>query len=190
MPFGLLLLCIYGYAMRKAIFYEAGNREVRRSGIRRYHYVLYMAFLLFFGWAIITPFTPRMNERIAAFFALHNGHGNRFLYYTGDAEELSKGLPDGEFISGYVTLRSVKPDELVNEIIPGIINYQRRFQEWLPHSSFEGYNLGGDFKLEYDMKNDKFLLWLDRELAGEILVKDRWFLKEIYVHYYRDVMLK
>lgn len=112
------------------------------------------------------------------------------MHNDGNRDELSKDLPDGEYIFGYEILRSIKPGKLVNEVIPEIIEYQRGVQQRIPHSSFEGYNLDADFKLEYDVENDKFLLRLDREIAGEILVENTWFFKQLYFHYYRDVLVK
>lgn len=188
LPLGVLLFLFIRMSAKRAIFYKhkSGPKELI-DHIRWYHYALYYVWVSAFTLVILIPFFPRVNEQISAFYALHNGH--RFVYSSTD-EKMNKGLPDGEFITCYETLKNVEPDELINEILPEIIDYQRHLQEWIPHSDFEGYNLDADFKLEYDLDNDKFLLWLDGEMAGEILVKKTWFFKQLYFHYYPDVMLK
>ncbi|MCH5271716.1 MAG: hypothetical protein J1E83_13425 [Lachnospiraceae bacterium] len=187
-PLGVLLFLFIRMSAKRAVFYkhQSGKKELI-DHVRWYHYVIYYVWVSAFTLVILIPFFPRINEQIAAFYALHTGH--RFVY-TSDNGKMGKDLPDGEFLTGYETLRNINSDELINEIIPSIIEYQRGFQQQVPHSAFEGYNLSRDFTLEYDTENDKFLLWLDREIAGEILVENTWFFKRLYFHYYRDVLVK
>lgn len=187
-PLGVLLFLFIRMSAKRAVFYKhkSGNKE-RIDHVRWYHYAIYYLWVLFFAWAIITPFIPEVNEQIVAFYSLHTGRS--FVEYIGDTKELGKDLPNGDHYVGYETLRNVSGEELVNEIIPKIIEYQRRFQEWVP-KAFGGYDLSGDFRPEYDIENDKFLLWRDGEMVGEILVKNSWFFKKLYFCYYSDAFLK
>lgn len=189
LPLGVLLFLFIRMSARRAIFYkhQSGPKEPI-DHVRWYHLVIYYVWVTFFTVMILVPFCGGIGSQVVAFYKLHTGYN--FLYNEGNRDELSKDLPDGEFIVGYETLRYIKPEKLVNEVIPGIIDSHRYYQQRPFPTDYDDYDLSGDFKLEYDLENDKFLLRLDREIAGEILVENTWFFKQLYFHYYRDVLVK
>lgn len=69
--------------------------------------------------------------QVDRFYDLH--HGETFITVSSENDkgtlELNTGLPDQEEIFKYEVLSSVKLTEIVDEIIPEMIEYQRQLKQ-------------------------------------------------------------
>lgn len=108
--------------------------------------------MAFFTGMLLIPFFPETFRQIGRFYDLH--HGKTFITVEDDKElgELNTELPDGEEIFKYEVLRSVKPAELMDEIIPETIEYQRKLKQMWVDIGVSGavqYDFDKEFEVHY-----------------------------------------
>ena len=126
---------------------------------------------------------------------------NGFFYRTfitvsseNDKElwELNTGLPEKEEIFKYEVLSSVKPTEIVDEIIPETIEYQRQLKQmWVDMGVYSAvqYDFDKEFAVNYDIENKSYYILADGKKFADIEVKRTMFFNIIYVHYYWTVLM-
>ena len=133
------------------------------------------------------PFFPETVMQIGRFYDLH--HGRNFVSVSSENDqelhELNTGLPDKEEIFKYEILSSVTPAELVDEIIPETIEYQRRLKQmWIDMGIYNAvqYDFDKEFEVHYDIDNKKYYILADGKRFADIEVKRTTFFKIIYAH--------
>lgn len=124
---------------------------------------------------------PDVYIQIGNFYTLATGQ-NRFVECQNEHEELSKNLPNTKFILVYEILSCTSQEEIINDILPEIIAYQGRFSDW---HVFDNHDFRiENYRIQYDDKNELYLVYLNQEIAAEIEVKNRLLFKKIYFHGY------
>ena len=133
------------------------------------------------------PFFPETVMQIGRFYDLH--HGRNFVSVSSENDqelhELNTVLPDKEEIFKYEILSSVTPAELVDEIIPETIEYQRRLKQmWIDMGIYNAvqYDFDKEFEVHYDIDNKKYYILADGKRFADIEVKRTTFFKIIYAH--------
>ena len=194
LPFAIVLFFLFRMMFKRAVFYHAGRKEWI-TDIRWYHYAMYYALMAFFTGVLLIPFFPETFRQIGRFYDLH--HGKTFVSVNDEElHELNMGLPklpDKEEIFKYEVLRSVKPAELVDEIIPETIEYQRQLKQmWVDIGVYSAvqYDFDKEFEVHYDIGNKKYYILADGKKFADMEVKQTMFFKIIYAHYYWTVLLE
>lgn len=178
---------------KRAVFYHAGRKEWI-TNIRWYHYAIYYTLMAFFTGLLLIPFFPETVMQIGRFYDLH--HGRTFVSVSSENDkelyELNTGLPDKEEVFKYEVLSSVTPTELVDEIIPETIEYQRNLKQmWVDmgvHSAVQ-YDFNKEFTIQYDIANKNYYILADGRKFADIEVRRTTFFKIIYAHYYWQVLM-
>ena len=193
LPFAIVLFFIFRMMFKRAVFYHAGRKEWI-TDIRWYHYAMYYALMAFFTGVLLIPFFPETFRQIGRFYDLH--HGKTFVSVNDEElDELNIGLPkspDKEEIFKYEVLSSVKPTEIVDEIIPETIEYQRQLKQmWVDIGVYSAvqYDFDKEFEVHYDTDNKNYYILADGKKFADIEVKRTMFFKIIYAHYYWMVLL-
>ena len=193
LPFAIVLFFIFRMMFKRAVFYHAGRKEWITDK-RWYHYVMYYALMAFFTGVLLIPFYPETFRQIGRFYELH--HGKTFVSVNDEElHELNKGLPGlpyKEEIFKYEVLRSVKPTEIVDEIIPETIEYQRQLKQlWVDIGVYSAvqYDFDKEFEVHYDIDNKNYYILADGKKFADIEVKRTMFFNIIYAHYYWTVLL-
>ncbi len=193
LPFAIVLFFLFRMMFKRAVFYHAGRKEWI-TDIRWYHYAMYYALMAFFTGVLLIPFFPETVMQIGIFYDLY--HGKTFV--SVNDEELHElniglsGLPDKEEIFKYEVLSSVKPTEIVDEIIPETIEYQRQLKQmWVDIGVYSAvqYDFDKEFAVNYDTENKNYYILADGKKFADIEVKRTMFFKIIYAHYYWTVLL-
>ena len=192
-PFAIVLFFLFRMMFKRAVFYHAGRKEWI-TDIRWYHYAMYYALMTFFTGCLLIPFFPETVMQIGRFYDLH--HGMTFITVSSENDKelwnLNTGLPDKEEIFKYEVLKSVKPAELVDEIIPDTIEYQRKLKQmWVDMGVYSAvqYDFDKEFEVNYDIDNKNYYILADGKKFADIEVKRTTFFKIIYAHYYWKVLL-
>ncbi|MDE5891824.1 MAG: hypothetical protein K2H45_02755 [Acetatifactor sp.] len=194
LPFAIVLFFLFRMIFRRAVFYHAGKKEWI-TNIRWYHYAIYYALMAFFTGVLLIPFFPGAVMQIGIFYDLH--HGKTFV--SVNDEELHElniglpGLPYKEEIFKYEVLSSVKLTEIVDEIIPETIEYQRQLKQmWVDIGVYSAvqYDFDKEFAVNYDTENKNYYILADGKKFADIEVKRTMFFKIIYAHYYWTVLLE
>ena len=193
LPFAIVLFFLFRMMFKRAVFYHAGRKEWI-TDIRWYHYAMYYALMTFFTGGLLIPFFPETVMQIGRFYDLHHGRSFVSVQGSNDTElsELRKGLPDGEQMFKYEVLSSVTPAELVDEIIPETIEYQRNLKQmWVDTGVYSAvqYDFDKEFEIHYDIDNKNYYILADGKKFADIEVKRTMFFKIIYAHYYFQVLL-
>ncbi|MBD5503931.1 MAG: hypothetical protein HDR09_09365 [Lachnospiraceae bacterium] len=193
LPFAIVLFFIFRMMFKRAVFYHAGRKEWI-TDIRWYHYAMYYALMIFFTGVLLIPFFPETFRQIGRFYELH--HGKTFVSVNDEElHELNKGLPGlpyKEEIFKYEVLSSVKPTEIVDEIIPETIEYQRQLKQmWVDIGVYSAvqYDFDKEFEVHYDIDNKNYYILADGKKFADIEVKRMMFFNIIYAHYYWTVLL-
>ena len=193
LPFAIVLFFIFRMMFKRAVFYHAGRKEWITDK-RWYHYAMYYALMIFFTGVLLIPFFPETFRQIGRFYELH--HGKTFVSVNDEElHELNKGLPGlpyKEEIFKYEVLSSVKPTEIVDEIIPETIEYQRQLKQmWVDIGVYSAvqYDFDKEFEVHYDIDNKNYYILADRKKFADIEVKWMMFFNIIYAHYYWTVLL-
>ena len=192
-PFAIVLFFLFRMMFKRAVFYHAGRKEWITDK-RWYHYVMYYALMAFFTGGLLIPFYPETVMQIGKFYELH--HGKTFITVSSENDkelwELNTGLPDKEEIFKYEVLSSVKPAEIVDEIIPETIEYQRQLKQlWVDIGVYSAvqYDFGKEIEVHYDIDNKNYYILADGKKFADIEVKRTMFFNIIYAHYYWTVLL-
>ena len=192
-PFAIVLFFIFRMMFKRAVFYHAGRKEWITDK-RWYHYVMYYALMAFFTGGLLIPFYPETVMQIGKYYELH--HGKTFVSVNDEElHELNKGLPGlpyKEEIFKYEVLSSVKPTEIVDEIIPETIEYQRQLKQlWVDIGVYSAvqYDFDKEFEVHYDIDNKNYYILADGKKFADIEVKRTMFFNIIYAHYYWTVLL-
>ncbi len=193
LPFAIVLFFIFRMMFKRAVFYHAGRKEWI-TDIRWYHYAMYYALMAFFTGVLLIPFFPETVMQIGRFYDLH--HGKTFVSVNDEElNELNIGLPKlpyKEEIFKYEVLRSVKPTEIVDEIIPETIEYQRQLKQlWVDIGVYSAvqYDFDKEFEVHYDIDNKNYYILADGKKFADIEVKRTMFFNIIYAHYYWTILL-
>ena len=193
LPFAIALFFAFRLMFKRAVFYHAGRREWI-TDVRWYHYAMYYALMTFFTGGLLIPFFPGTVMQIGRFYDLH--HGKTFVTVSSENDKelwkLNTGLPDQEDIFKYEVLRSVTPAELVDEVIPETIEYQRKLKQmWVDMGVYSAiqYDFDKEFEVHYDIDNKNYYILADGKKFADIEVKRTTFFKVIYAHYYWKVLL-
>lgn len=194
LPLAIILFFLFRMIFKRAVFYHAGRKEWI-TDIRWYHYAMYYALMVFFTGALLIPFFPETVMQIGRFYDLHNGKAFITVSSENDKElwELNIGLPNKEEIFKYEVLSSVKPTEIVDEIIPETIEYQRQLKQmWVDIGvcSAVQYDFDKEFVVNYDIENKNYYVLADGKKFADIEVKRTMFFNIIYAHYYWTVLLE
>lgn len=189
-PFAVVLFFVFRLIFKRAVFYHTGRKEWI-TNIRWYHYAMYYSLIIFFTGALLIPFFPETFMQIGKFYELL--HSKTFVSVNDkERHELNKGLPDKEEIFKYEVLSSVKPEELVDAVLPETIEYQRQLKQlWADigvYSSVQ-YDFGKEFTISYDSENKNYYILADGKKFADIEVKRTMFFKIIYAHYYWKALL-
>ena len=194
LPFAIVLFFLFRMMFKRAVFYHAGRKEWI-TDIRWYQYAIYYALVAFFTGVLLIPFFPETFRQIGRFYDLH--HGKTFVSVNDEElHELNKGLPGlpyKEEIFKYEVLSSVKPTEIVDEIIPETIEYQRQLKQlWVDIGVYSAvqYDFDKEFEVHYDIDNKNYYILADGKKFADIEVKRTLFFKIIYAHYYWAVLLE
>ena len=86
----------------------------------------------------------------------------------------------------------MKPTEIVDEIIPETIEYQRQLKQmWVDIGVYSAvqYDFDKEFEVHYDTDNKNYYILADGKKFADIEVKRTMFFKIIYAHYYWMVLL-
>lgn len=192
-PFAIVLFFIFRLIFKRAVFYHAGRKEWI-TNIRWYHYAIYYALMAFFTGGLLIPFFPETVMQIGRFYDLH--HGRTFVSISSENDkelyELNTGAPDKEEYFKYEVLGSVTSAELVDDIIPETIEYQRQLKQmWVDMGVYNAvqYDFNKEFTINYDIANKKYYILADGRKFADIEVKRTTFFKIIYVHYYFKVLM-
>lgn len=196
LPFAIVLFFIFRAMFKRAVFYHSGRKEWI-TDIKWYHYAMYYALMAFFTGVMLIPFFPETFRQIGRFYELHQGKTFVSVSSEDDKElyELNKGLPGlpyKEEIFKYEVLSSVKPDELVDVVIPETIEYQRQLKQlWVDIGLYSAvqYDFDKEFTISYDSENKNYYILADGKKFADIEVKRTLFFKIIYAHYYWRVLL-
>lgn len=193
LPFAVVLFFIFRMMFKRAVFYHAGRKEWI-TDIRWYHYVMYYSLMIFFTGVSLIPFFPETFRQICRFYELL--HGKTFVSVNDEeCHELNKGLPElpyKEEIFKYEVLSSVKLTEIVDEIIPETIEYQRQLKQlWVDIGVYSAvqYDFDKEFEVHYDIDNKNYYILADGKKFADIEVKRTIFFNIIYAHYYWSVLL-
>lgn len=193
LPFAIVLFFLFRMMFRRAVFYHAGRKEWL-TDIRWYHCAMYYALMAFFTGVLLIPFFPETFRQIGRFYDLH--HGKTFVSVNDEERhELNiglPGLPDKEEIFKYEVLSTVKPTEIVDEIIPETIEYQRQLKQlWVDIGVYSAvqYDFDKEFEVHYDIDNKNYYILADGKKFADIEVKRTMFFNIIYAHYYWTVLL-
>ena len=193
LPLAIILFFLFRMIFKRAVFYHAGRKEWI-SDIRWYHYALYYTLMAFFTGVLLIPFFPETVMQISRLYDLH--HGETFITVSSENDkelwELNTGLPDKEEIFKYEVLSSVKPTEIVDEIIPETIEYQRQLKQmWVDMGVYSAvqYDFDKEFAVNYDIENKSYYILADGKKFADIEVKRTMFFNIIYVHYYWTVLM-
>lgn len=193
LPFAIVLFFLFRMMFKRAVFYHAGRKEWI-TDIRWYHYAMYYGLMAFFTGCLLIPFFPETVMQIGRFYDLH--HGRTFITVSSENDKelwnLNTGLPDKEEIFKYEILSSVTPAELVDEIIPETIEYQRKLKQmWIDMGIYNAvhYDFDKEFVVHYDIDNKIYYILADGKKFADIEVKRTTFFKIIYAHYYFQVLL-
>lgn len=193
LPCAIVLFFVFRMVFKRAVFYHAGRKEWI-TNIRWYHYAIYYTLMAFFTGLLLIPFFPETVMQIGRFYDLH--HGRTFVSVSSENDkelyELNTGLPDKEEVFKYEVLSSVTPTELVDEIIPETIEYQRNLKQmWVDmgvHSAVQ-YDFNKEFTIQYDIANKNYYILADGRKFADIEVRRTTFFKIIYAHYYWQVLM-
>lgn len=193
LPYAIVLFFIFCLIFKRAVFYHAGRKEWI-TNIRWYHYAIYYALMAFFTGGLLIPFFPETVMQIGRFYDLH--HGRTFVSISSENDkelyELNTGAPDKEEYFKYEVLGSVTSAELVDDIIPETIEYQRQLKQmWIDMGVYNAvqYDFNKEFTINYDIANKKYYILADGRKFADIEVKRTTFFKIIYVHYYFKVLM-
>lgn len=193
LPFAVVLFFIFRMMFKRAVFYHAGRKEWI-TNVRWYHYAMYYSLMIFFTSVSLIPFFPETFRQIGRFYELL--HGKTFVSVNDEERhELNKGLPElpyKEEIFKYEVLSSVKLTEIVDEIIPETIEYQRQLKQlWVDMGVYSAvqYDFDKEFEVHYDIDNKNYYILADGKKFADIEVKRTIFFKIIYAHYYWKVLL-
>lgn len=192
-PYAIVLFFVFRMIFKRAVFYHAGRKEWI-ANIRWYHYAIYYSLIAFFAGVLLIPFFPEMFMQIGRFYDLH--HGRTFVSVSSENDkelyELNTGLPDEEEIFKYEVLSNVTPTELVDEIIPETIEYQRKLKQmWVDMGVYSAvqYDFNKEFTIHYDIANKNYYILADGRRFADIEVEQTTFFKIIYAHYYWKVLM-
>ena len=129
-------------------------------------------------------------------FGTNLHHGKAFITVSSENDkelwELNTGLPEKEEIFKYEVLSSVKPTEIVDEIIPETIEYQRQLKQmWVDMGVYSAvqYDFDKKFAVNYDIENKSYYILADGKKFADIEVKRTMFFNIVYVHYYWTVLM-
>lgn len=190
LPLAIVLFFLFRMMFKRAVFYHAGRKEWI-TDIRWYHYAMYYALMAFFTGVLLIPFFPETVMQIGIFYDLY--HGKTFVSVNDEElHELNIGLPHKEEIFKYEVLSSVKPTEIIDEIIPETIEYQRQLKQmWVDMGVYSAvqYDFDKEFAVNYDTEYKNYYILADGKKFADIEVKQTMFFKIIYVHYYWTVLL-
>lgn len=193
LPYAIVLFFIFRLIFKRAVFYHAGRKEWI-TNIRWYHYAIYYALMAFLTGGLLIPFFPETVMQIGRFYDLH--HGRTFVSISSENDkelyELNTGAPDKEEYFKYEVLGSVTSAELVDDIIPETIEYQRQLKQmWIDMGVYNAvqYDFNKEFTINYDIANKKYYILADGRKFADIEVKRTTFFKIIYVHYYFKVLM-
>lgn len=193
LPFAIVLFFLFRMMFKRAVFYHAGRKEWI-TDIRWYHYAMYYALMAFFTGVLLIPFFSETFRQIGRFYDLH--HGKTFVSVNDEElHELNIGLPRSPYkeeIFKYEVLSSVKPTEIIDEIIPETIEYQRQLKQmWVDIGVYSAvqYDFDKEFEVHYDIDNKNYYILVDGKKFADIEVKRTMFFKIIYAHYYWTVLL-
>ena len=93
----------------------------------------------------------------------------------------------------YEVLSSVAPTEIVDEIIPETIEYQRKLKQmWVDMGVYSAvqYDFNKEFEIHYDIDNKNYYILAYGKKFADIEVQRTTFFKIIYAHYYWKVLME
>lgn len=183
-PLAIFLFIIGPKSWVYALFYNKTTKEW--EGKRWQYYTAYTIFNIIFFFLCSFPFITDTYMQIYNFFRLETGN-SLILDRTNEEDKYRENLPDNEFLMVYEIKKNTSPEEIINDILPQIIEYQGNLSDWcsyLPH--FNDYRIE-NYHIRYNIEKKIYELYLDQAVAAEIEVKNTPFFKKIYFHGYLDV---